>query len=59
MCVCVRGRRATDVWKEKTHNIGGGGGGGCVWVRGRGATDVYKQMTPKGGVCMCQRSQWD
>ena len=48
MCVCVRGRRATDVWKEKTHNIGGGGGG-CVWVRGRGATDVYKQMTPKKG----------
>ena len=34
-------------------------GGGCVRVSGRGATDVYKQMTPKGGVCMCQRSQWD
>ena len=31
-CVWVRGRRATDVWKEKTHNIGGGGGGVCVRV---------------------------
>ena len=50
--IWVRGRRATDVWKEKTHNIREGGG--CVWVRGRGATDVYKQMTPKkGGGCVC------
>ena len=24
-CVCVRGRGATDVYKEKTHNIEGGG----------------------------------
>ena len=25
-CVCVSGRGATDVWKEKTHNIRGGVG---------------------------------
>ena len=29
-CVCVRGRGATDVYKEKTHNIKGGGGCVCV-----------------------------
>ena len=51
MCVCVRGRRATDVWKEKTHNIGGGG---CVCVRGRGAIDVWKEKIHniRGG-CVC------
>ena len=48
MCVCVRGRRATDVWKEKTHNIGGGGGV-CVRVSGRDATDrcVEREDTRK------------
>ena len=31
VCVRVGGRGATAVWKEKTHNIGGGGGV-CVRV---------------------------
>ena len=60
MCVCVRGRRATDVWKEKTHNIGGGGGG----VYGSEVAERLMCISRchqkrGGGVGMCLRSQWD
>ena len=49
-CVRVSGRGATDVWKEKTHNIRGGGG--CECVRSRSGTDVCKEKTHNivGGV---------
>ena len=48
------------MWKERTHNIEGGGGV-CVCVRSRGATDVYKEKTHniKGGgcvLCMCVKN---
>ena len=48
-CVRVSGRGATDVWKEKTHNIRGGG---CECVRSRSGTDVCKEKTHNivGGV---------
>ena len=48
VCVRVSGRGATDVWKEKTHNIRGGG---CVRVSGRDGTDrcVRDTQNKKGG----------